>query len=472
MIRWLPPLSLIGLGLILSSCLSPSYLDTKNSDAKNGKRNPFGEVNYHVYESYTSAPPNCVAILPFTQTTKGKEPIRFEDAEIVRKALYAHLSPQGKKDVELPRIDFVLKNLPETEKLNYFLIGKKLNCDALMIGNVSEFGSQYLGVYSKVAVGAQFKMIRAKTGEPLWEGRHLAETHGGSIPLSPIGIATGILDAALNVDEEQTFRVVDDLARRITLTIPDNRIAVLEDPLSPLQMANRTDDLSHQSIDDFMAGLRFKPKEAQKDALIKAIQDEIFHNQDLKRIYDTLINTAPDDAASNGLYAKHLVEGGDYFNALRYVDNSLVLKARNDTMHFLKGRIQIKLNDLSGADASILKAISLQPTSTKYLNGLGFLNSLRGHHGRALAAYQMAVDLEPFNGYALYNMGVTFYNIEDLNAAWDYINQAAHAYLKAGDYGQVVKALADMKELKSLGVLSKGEIQELEQILRSIQGNL
>ena len=467
MLRWLKILPLFTLAL--SGCLSPSYNDTKTANAKTGNANPFGDVAFHVYDSYTQNPPNCVAVLPFSYSSTGEFPVSADQAEVVRKALYAHLAPQGKMDVELPRIDFVIENMPEADRTNDALIGEKLNCEALITGNVSAFGSQYIGFYSKVAVGAQLKMIRASNGEPLWEGGHLATTHGGSVPLSPIGIATGLLDAAMNVDEEQTFRVVDDLTRRLVLTIPDNHIAALEDPLSPLKMTERANLNARQSLDDFIRGLTYKTAPQQKEDLFKAIADEVFHGNDLKRVYETLIQTAPKNARANGLYARYLVKGGDYYKAAHYVDTSLSFEPENDAMHFLKGRIQIKLNDFAGGDTSILKAIALQPKSTKYLNGLGFLNSLRGHHERALAAYQMAVDLDPLNGYALYNMGVTFYNLQDFQAAWDYVYQSSQVYLGTGDYGQVVKALADLKDLKALGVTTSGEIQKLEQALLAIQ---
>jgi len=463
MFRWFKILSL----LALSGCLSPSYLDSKDGPSKDGTSNPFGEVNFHVYDAYTSSPPNCVAILPFTHA----DTLNSTDAELVRKTLYAHLAPQGKKDIELPRIDFILKNLPKTEQKNYHLIGQRLGCEALMTGHVSEYTSQYVGLYSKVSAGADLKIIRAKDGEPLWQGKHIAASHGGSIPLSPIGLAAGLLDAALNVEEEQSFRIVDDLARRLVLTIPDNSIAIFEQPLSSLEMENLKKTPKQQSIDDFLNSVSHEPQHQQKAALIKAINHNVFHGNDLKRVYDTLIKTAPHDAQANGLYAHYLVQAGDYFQAENYVDASLAIDGQNDALYFLKGRIQIKLNDLSGADTSILLAIALDPTNTKYLNGLGFLNSLRGRHGRALAAYQMAVDLDPSNGYALYNMGVTFYNTDDLQSAWDYISLASDAYLKAKDYGQVVKALADLKELKALNVVTNDKIEQLEQALLNIQRN-
>ena len=463
MSRWFKILPL----LALSGCLSPSYLDTKDGASKNGTSNPFGEVSFHVFDAYTSSPPNCVAILPFTYAST----LSMADAELVRKTLYAHLAPQGKKDIELPRIDFVLKNLPKAERQNYFLMGQRLNCEALMTGHVSEYTSQYVGLYSKVSAGAELKIMRAKDGEPLWQGKHIAASHGGSIPLSPIGLAAGLFDAALNVEEEQSFRIVDDLARRLVLTIPDNAIAIFEQPLTSLEISNLQKTPKQQSIDDFLNTVSHEPRHQQKASLIKAINDNVFHGVDLKRIYDAVLKAAPGDAQINGLYANYLVQSGDYFKAERYVETSLAIDGQNDALYFLKGRIQIKLNDLSGADRSILRAIALHPTNPKYLNGLGFLNSLRGRHDRALAAYQMAIDLDPSNGYALYNMGVTFYNTDDVQSAWDYICLASDAYLKAKDYGQVAKALADLKELKALNVVTNDKIEQLEQALLNIQRN-
>ena len=85
-------------------------------------------------------------------------------------------------------------------------------------------------------------MIRAVNSEVLWEGRHVAESHGGDVPLSPVGLAVGILKAAINLDEEQIFRVIDDLSRRLVSTIPDNRIAVLEEPLTPVSNCQPEED--------------------------------------------------------------------------------------------------------------------------------------------------------------------------------------------------------------------------------------
>jgi Flp pilus assembly protein TadD len=63
----------------------------------------------------------------------------------------------------------------------------------------------------------------------------------------------------------------------------------------------------------------------------------------------------------------------------------------------MKGRILIKMENLRGADQAIVWAASIDEKSAAYLNGLGYVNSLRGHNHRALATYQIAIQRDPSN---------------------------------------------------------------------------
>ena len=238
--------------------------------------------------------------------------------------------------------------------------------------------------------------------------------------------------------------------------------------MAPLHMAPPPKTTAALTIDEFFARLTKMSETEQKTALFQAIRDETYHGKDLKRLHEFMIASFSTDAEANVLHAKYLVEEGDYFRASRYVDASLGLRGDNADMHFLKGRILIKLNDLPGADDSMLRAVALNSTKAEYYNGLGYLNSLRGNHERALAAYQMALDLEPANGYALYNMGVTFHNLDDVPAAREYLVKAARSYMDAKDYGQAAKALADLKEHAPAGDPAAAEIAALETSLANV----
>jgi tetratricopeptide (TPR) repeat protein len=102
------------------------------------------------------------------------------------------------------------------------------------------------------------------------------------------------------------------------------------------------------------------------------------------------------------------------------------------------------------------------------LNGLGYVNSLRGNDDRALAAYRIAIERDPSNGFAYYNTGVTLHNKGDIEEAADAFYGAGLAYIKNGNYGPATKALADLKGLVESGLDRTEEIQTLENALQSL----
>jgi tetratricopeptide (TPR) repeat protein len=454
---------------IFTGCSSPSYIDKADENAV--ARTSFSKVLYHIHDTYNSEPPKCLAVLPLNapkDRVSTANNISLDQTETVRRALYAHLSPQGKYDVEIPRVDFVLKQMSDAGRNNLSLVGEKLNCDALIVGEVTEYGSSYFALYSRVAVGADLKMIRASDGELLWEGQHVAESHGGEFPLSPVGLAMGLIDAAKNVDEEQVFRMIDDLARRLVKTIPDNRVAVLEEQISPVQVAVRRLPEKAKTANNFLSVLADEPQNEQKVTLIEAIKEGLFDDDGTRKLYDALILLDPNDVESHSRYSRYLAEQGDYSGALGSIETALGLDGRDHAMHFLKANILIKSNDLDGADAAIVRAVALDDSKAVYFNGLGYVNSVRGNSERALAAYRMALKRDPANGFAYYNTGVTLFNLSDMEAAADAFYGAGLAYFKSGDYGQVEKIAADLKDLASRGLDLEVEIQTLEKALETL----
>ena len=443
------PCILMG-AVMIAGCGTATYVDKGEGETEvNGLSS---QVVYQLYDVYRQAPPGCVAILPLTVPKGGASTLelRIDQAQTVRRALYAHLSPQGKRDVELPRIDFVLSH-KEALKNDLPTLGKTLNCDAVIRGHVTEYGSQFLGVYSRVAVGADLEMVRIQDGAKLWQGRHVAESHGGSFPLSPIGLAMSIVEAASNVREEQVFRVIDDLSRRLVGTIPDDRIAVLEDPAqSPILGVALKQEAPSASA--FIAGLAGLHDHERKMTMLAAISDERFDYDGSARLYREVLQIAPSDVGLQERYGVFLLNGGDFETALTAANSAQELAPDTASPRFLRGRALLKLGRVDEADGAIVEAIARDDTKAVFYNGLGYVNSVRGNTERAIAAYRMAIERDPFNGFAYYNMGVGFYNVGDPQNAADSFYGAGLAYIKTGNYGQAEKAIEDLNSLAADGV--------------------
>ena len=179
--------------------------------------------------------PKTVAVLPFLDLSKSKEGF-----EPVRRGFYNHFSSLPFKDLELYRIDNLLRKADLTDpeeiaKKSPAELGKILGVDAVIYGDISDFDKLFAVVYSQVAVGAELRMFDTKTGNFLWSGKHTVRIHEGGISTTPIGLIATIIATSMNVRDIQLLRACDDLFRDMVKTIPAPTIAeALQPPVITL----------------------------------------------------------------------------------------------------------------------------------------------------------------------------------------------------------------------------------------------
>jgi len=399
----------------LAGCASPSYVNKAKEEPSGLGMN---QVVFQVYDAYSTTPPDCAAILPLK--IKFGTQIKEEDAAKVRLSLYAHLSTQSKRNVRLERIDHVLAEVKDDRKA----LGEQIKCSVVIEGEISEYDSTFYGVYSRVAVAVDLKMTRVSDGVVLWEGHHAAVSHGGSVPLDPVGLAMGVVDAATNIRDEQLLRVTDDLARRLISTIPDNKVVALEDPVSePLKVLA-------------------PPPAAQAETPPVPV----------------------DDLAAG----EKLLADGDNAGALAAAERAIAADPDRSGAWFLKGRVLMLDKDYGGAEPAILKAVALDSGNSKFLNALGAVNAQKGASDRALAAYRMAIAADSGDGFAWYNSGVLHFNAGRPIEAADSFYGAGLAYLKAGDYAKAERALADLKDINNSGIPVRTKVKAIEEALSDL----
>ncbi|MFW5426315.1 MAG: SH3 domain-containing protein [Methylophagaceae bacterium] len=209
--------------LLLAGCASsPTFVNGNESFTDAEKKSQFNAVHFKTEKQFLTSPPQCIAILPFDNRT-GEKPnnsterliLTDEKIEQLRWILYSHLAPHSYQDVELKKVDRVLSKL---DNKHYAAIGKLLHCDALLIGEITEYDADFLGLYSQISIGVDLKLIAAKDGSVLWQGHHIAKSHGGGVPITPVDIAVGVYSATENISDEQVVRVEDELFRRLLST--------------------------------------------------------------------------------------------------------------------------------------------------------------------------------------------------------------------------------------------------------------
>ena len=189
------------------------------------QRNP---VDYKIHVDYFENQPECIGILPLEKAIKPETNNKLEitDAQVeqIRLVLYSHLAPAKFRDIELDKIDSVITKLYPEERDDYKKIAAALGCNNLLIGKITEYSRDFFVVYSQISIGADLKFIRADNEEILWEGKYVAESHATAIPLSILGVATGLYDTTTHISDKEVLRVSDDLVRHLVSTIPEPQL--------------------------------------------------------------------------------------------------------------------------------------------------------------------------------------------------------------------------------------------------------
>ena len=165
-------------------------------------------------------PPKSIAIMPFGNQTESEDLNEF-----VRTTFYSHLSAQPYRDIELHEVDRKLKihNVMRPDKLDHAsarMLGRILGCDAVVVGNVTEYQRLYAGIYSQLAVGASIAVWDTRSGKQIWSDEHTTRHHEGGIPLALTDIAMIGIRSGLNLTESEKVKTVDELSRYLTSRVP------------------------------------------------------------------------------------------------------------------------------------------------------------------------------------------------------------------------------------------------------------
>ena len=202
-VRWMIPIICL---IILCSC---------------GAQLPFIKNNDESSERVIlSNPPKSIAILPFGNKTEVED---IED--FVRTTFYSHLTPHPYRDIELHEVDRKLRryNLMNYDKLcnvSVKRLGRILSCDAVVIGEVTEFQRVYAGIYSQMAVGASISIWDTRTGKKLWSDEHVTRHHEGGVPLAITDLAMISIRSGLNLTDAEKVKTVDELSRHLISRVP------------------------------------------------------------------------------------------------------------------------------------------------------------------------------------------------------------------------------------------------------------
>ena len=362
---------------LLSSCQTPKYSKVKNFSKS---KNILPEVQYSLSENFNPNNINCIAIGKIKDNSNNNEYKSLDKVTLIRHAIYGHLSPKNYQDIELHKVAFVMKSSNTNQ-----LILKNLDCDALLEGTITEFKNDFYLAYSSTNVGLSL-FLKDKDNQVLWKASHTAKSVAGSMPFSPIGLATGLFSASSNTEDEVAFQMIDTVVRRVLKTLPET---------SNVENKNQ---LKHAAIPKTKT-----TKIPNKQVTIKQKSPTV------------------------------LFASGQYGQAIDLINTNLKLNINNDKLIFLKGRSQLMLNQYEKATSTFLDALAIKMDSD-YLNGLGYAYTKLKQTDKALAAYNKAISINNKNSYAYFNSGLLLENKGNKKRAADYFYSAGTSSLLNKDF--------------------------------------
>ena len=170
-------------------------------------------------QAVTEAPPPLIALLPLENHSNDIDaPMK------VRKELHGAMSEQGYRLVDLDRIDGSLKDISVTLGVQARLLegkpevlGRLIPADIYCFGAVVEFAFKSAAALTMRKVEIELKLIEAKSGDVLFEGRETGITTragldaAGELILNLAGkVVKSVKDSATSNVENETVKKTGD----------------------------------------------------------------------------------------------------------------------------------------------------------------------------------------------------------------------------------------------------------------------
>jgi hypothetical protein len=165
-------------------------------------------------------PPKSIAVLPFVNHT-DTEGLENE----FRLGVFGHIAVQAYRDVELSLVDSrlrdkgLLKNRAFTH-VSIRKLGRILQCDAVVMGEVLNFDRIFLGIYSQMSIEGSITVWDTRSGTKIWTDEQSVRMHEGGVPLSLLDVPLISVRSGYNLMENNREDIVEDLSEQLVARMP------------------------------------------------------------------------------------------------------------------------------------------------------------------------------------------------------------------------------------------------------------
>jgi hypothetical protein len=216
-------LILVGFAGVLSSCVQTTYktyYETENSEKSSDAR----LVKYEVDKAFYRSPPDCVVVLPAKGRAKAKDKILIERAAArhLRGKIERVIGPDERRSLSRRlALDFTNEG-----DRRYFASyrHKGRSCRFFAMPTIYSVEENYALIWASRRVHLGLEILSGSSGDSLWKGEHATNRGDGGPPLSPFSPGSAAIRAVqVKADKDMLPSMIDDVFRRILVTLPDTR---------------------------------------------------------------------------------------------------------------------------------------------------------------------------------------------------------------------------------------------------------
>lgn len=191
---------------------------------------------WSVHRNFNHFTPRVIAVLPMDNFS-----LEPDIEKALYKEVYERLVAKGYMKISVEKVQAVMKSLGiqtagQLVGISPARLGKELNCDAVLMGQIEQSAAIHSGVYDAVVVSCSLRLMHCPSGEILWQTEQWRTAHR-QWHIDPINFFINIIEHEGASREERVAWLVHEMLKTLPIGPADVEIG---DLLNQAQEINAT----------------------------------------------------------------------------------------------------------------------------------------------------------------------------------------------------------------------------------------
>ncbi len=187
---------------------------------------PADTNDWFVVPDYDTYKPEVIAVLPMDNFS-----LEPEHEKALFDAVYDRLMAKGYRKIDVHRVERVMNDLGiqvagQLSGISAKRLGKALNCDAVIKGQIDQAAGIHKGVYDAVVVSCSLTLQNCHTGRTLWQTQQWRAAHR-QWQVDPVNLFLNLAAHSMGSRKQRIAWLVEEMLK----TLPAGTVQTVSDNL-------------------------------------------------------------------------------------------------------------------------------------------------------------------------------------------------------------------------------------------------